>query len=162
MFVEARLGRMRPIRNSAKAIIIEDGRLLAIKLTDEEGYWYCLPGGGQEPGEPLEDALRRECREEISSEIEIDGLRFVRDYIGKNHEFAHKDSDEHNIDLIFMCRLVEGAQPQPGSLPDKAQIGIEWLELDRLDSYHLYPLGLRTLIARHEDPAVPVYLGDMN
>ena len=79
---------MKPIRNSAKAIIIEDGRLLAIKLTDEEGFWYCLPGGGQEPGEPLEAALRRECLEEINCEIEICDLRFVRDYIGKNHEFA--------------------------------------------------------------------------
>ena len=79
---------MQPIRNSAKAIIIEGNKLLAIKLVDEEGYWYCLPGGGQEPGEALHDALRRECREEIDAEIEIGDLRFVRDYIGKNHEYA--------------------------------------------------------------------------
>jgi ADP-ribose pyrophosphatase YjhB (NUDIX family) len=152
---------MKPIRNSAKAIIIEDGRLLAIKLTDEDGYWYSLPGG-QEPGEPLEAALRRECLEEINCEIEIGDLRFVRAYIGKNHEFAQTEGNAHQIDLMFMCRLAAGAQPRHGTIPDTAQVGIEWLDLDRLDSYRLYPLRLRTLIARHEDPAVPVYLGEIN
>ncbi len=153
---------MRPIRNSAKAIIIKDGRLLAIKLVDEEGFWYCLPGGGQEPGEALHDALRRECLEEVNAEIEIGDLRFVRDYIGKNHEFAYHDSDVHAMELMFLCRLTEHSVPRPGAVPDTAQVGLEWLDLDNLDSYRLYPLGLRALIARHNDPDVPVYLGDMN
>jgi ADP-ribose pyrophosphatase YjhB (NUDIX family) len=153
---------MKPIRNSAKAIIIQDDKLLAIKLADEQGFWYTLPGGGQEPGEPLHDALRRECIEEINAEVEILGLRFVRDYIGKNHEFVYVDSDSHSVDLMFMCKLAEGADPRPGSVPDPSQVGLEWLPLDSLDSYRLYPLGLRSLIARHNDPAVPVYLGDIN
>jgi 8-oxo-dGTP diphosphatase len=153
---------MNPIRTSAKAIIIEDGKLLAIKLMDDEGYWYCLPGGGQEPGEALQDALRRECLEEVNAEIEIGDMRFVRDYIGKNHEFAYYQSDVHTIDLMFICRLAQGADPRLGPIPDTAQVGLEWLDLDSLDSYRLYPLGLRTLIPRHRDPDVPVYLGDMN
>ena len=153
---------MRPIRNSAKAIIIQDDKLLAIKLIDEAGFWYTLPGGGQEPGEPLHDALRRECLEEISAEVEILGLRFVRDYIGKNHEFVYVDSESHAVELMFICTLAEGANPRPGSSPDTQQVGLEWLPLDKLDSYRLYPLGLRALIARHDDPIVPIYLGDIN
>ena len=39
----------RPIRNSAKALIIRDGKLAAVKLEDSDGVWYILPGGGQEP-----------------------------------------------------------------------------------------------------------------
>jgi 8-oxo-dGTP pyrophosphatase MutT (NUDIX family) len=153
---------MKPIRNSAKAIIIRDNKLLATKLVDEKGYWYCLPGGGQEPGEPLHDALRRECLEEINAEIEIEGLRFVRDYIGKNHEFVYAHSDVHAVELMFICHLAPGADPRSGSLPDTTQVGIEWLDLDKLDSYRLYPLGLRALIPHHADPAVPVYLGDID
>ncbi len=34
---------MRPIRNSAKAVIVQDGRILLIQLKDEEGAWYALP-----------------------------------------------------------------------------------------------------------------------
>lgn len=42
---------MRPIRNSAKAIIVENDCLLAITQQDPDGLYYILPGGGQEPGE---------------------------------------------------------------------------------------------------------------
>ena len=37
----------RQIRTSGKAVVIRDGRLLAIKLHDSDGDFYILPGGGQ-------------------------------------------------------------------------------------------------------------------
>src|SRR3954470_12916953 len=108
---------MKPIRNGAKAIIIDDGKLLTIKLEDSKGYWYALPGGGQEPGEPLHAALRRECLEEIGAEIVVADLRFVRDYIGHNHEFAFSDAEAHQVEMMFICHLAEGANPHSGALP---------------------------------------------
>ena len=33
----------RSIRNSAKALIIKDGKMLAVKLKDSEGEWYIMP-----------------------------------------------------------------------------------------------------------------------
>jgi len=36
----------RQIRTSAKAVIIQNGKLLAIKLNDGKEEWYILPGGG--------------------------------------------------------------------------------------------------------------------
>lgn len=66
---------MKAIRNSAKALIIVDGKLLCTKNEDQWGFFYLLPGGGQNPGENLWDALRRECREEIAAEIVIQDLR---------------------------------------------------------------------------------------
>lgn len=38
----------RPIRTSAKAVIIKNGKLLAIKLNDDKEEWYILPNGGQD------------------------------------------------------------------------------------------------------------------
>jgi ADP-ribose pyrophosphatase YjhB (NUDIX family) len=52
-------------RNSAKAIIVREGRLLVTRNSDPEGDWYILPGGGQNHSEPLHATLRRECLEEI-------------------------------------------------------------------------------------------------
>lgn len=53
------------IRNSAKAIIIQDDELLALKMEDKDGYYFILPGGGQEHGENLHETLKRECKEEM-------------------------------------------------------------------------------------------------
>ena len=47
---------MRHIRNSAKAIIIKDEKILLTKNQDTLGIFYLLPGGGQEPGESIVEA----------------------------------------------------------------------------------------------------------
>jgi 8-oxo-dGTP diphosphatase len=55
------------------AAIIEDGRLLAARRTEPPalaGGWE-FPGGKVEPGESDEQALIRECREELGVEIEL-------------------------------------------------------------------------------------------
>src|SRR5690606_37838510 len=56
------------VRVAAKAVIVRDGRLLTVKSKDllhPERFYYSLPGGGQQPGENLLDAMRRECLEEV-------------------------------------------------------------------------------------------------
>ena len=80
--------------------------MLCIKKNDEHGLYSILPGGGQEKGETLHAALRRECREEISAEVVIGELRFVREYISNNHEFAHEEPDMHQVEFMFACALV--------------------------------------------------------
>lgn len=147
-------------RYSVKAIIIDDGRLLCIQKRDEDGLYLLLPGGGQEPGETLHDALRRECREEIAAEVEIDDLRFVRDYIGRNHEFAADDADFHQVDLMFNCRLAVGAVATLGASPDDGQIGIAWVPLAELDAARIYPRILARLLPN--GTTSPIYLGDIN
>ena len=55
------------------AIIRREGRIFAT----QRGYgewqdWWEFPGGKMEPGETAEEALRREIREELSTEISVD------------------------------------------------------------------------------------------
>jgi ADP-ribose pyrophosphatase YjhB (NUDIX family) len=88
-------------RNSAKALIIEDNRLLAIQHAGVSGQYHALPGGGQRPFETLTDALKRECIEELGVHVDVGDLLFIREYIGKNHEFAEKDGDAHQIEFYF-------------------------------------------------------------
>lgn len=161
----------KPLRPSAKAIIIRDGKLLALRMRDEKGPWYLLPGGGVEFGETLHEALRRECREELGVEpAEIGGLRFVREYISARHEFADEEPDAHQVEYMFECRLARqnGDCPldaAPGTvpiLPDKGQLGLAWLPLATLTRYRFYPKALRPFFLHIDDPAVPVYFGDAN
>ncbi len=61
----------RQIRTSAKAVIIQNGKLLAIKLNDGKEEWYILPGGGQDCEEILPRTVEREVREEAGIEPTI-------------------------------------------------------------------------------------------
>ena len=112
---------MNPIRNSAKAIIIRRGMLLAIEARDTEGLWYGLPGGGQNPGETLTEALIRECLEEIGAPVNPGRLVCIREYIGRNHEFANEDSKTHSIEFMFKCTIPDDYSPAEGHQPDPVQ-----------------------------------------
>jgi 8-oxo-dGTP diphosphatase len=152
---------MRPVRVSVKAIIIEDGRLLALRSNDARvGTWYELPGGGQEPGETVPQALRRECREEIGCEVTIGALRFVRDYIADHHEFALWEGGIHQVELMFECRLA--SPPRPGHLPDAYHTGFEWLELATLAGTRFFPRALIDYLTAADPSPAPLYLGDVN
>jgi ADP-ribose pyrophosphatase YjhB (NUDIX family) len=149
---------MNPIRNSAKAVIIQDGRLLTLKCIVQETIFYQLPGGGQRNGETLVEAVKRECREEISAEVEVGDLIFVRDYIGgKSH-----GPDWHQVELMFSCTLSDGVECAPGSEPDATQLAIEWLPLARLDEYPLRPNALIAPLMNSTGQYTPVYLGDVD
>jgi len=153
---------MKPIRNSAKAVIIKDGKVLFTKNKDDWGFFYLLPGGGQEAGETIHEALKRECREEISSEIKIGDILFVRDYIGKNHEFAEWDNEIHQIEYMFECALEQGTEIKNGSIPDNMQVGVEWIEIEKLGDLRIYPSILKDLLDEKGKKVDVIYLGDIN
>jgi len=156
---------MDAIRNSAKAVIIADGKLLTIQcLSWKHETYFILPGGGQNPGETLHDALRRECREELGTEIEIGPLRRVREYIGKNHEFAEKHTGIHAVEFMFLCSLkteLKNIAAKIGTSPDDAQTGIAWLPLSELQNVLFFPRALAAVLQNPEQTTM-FYLGDMN
>ena len=59
--------------NVVAALIVHDGRIFATQrgYGDWKGWWE-FPGGKVEPGEAPEDALVREIREELATEIRVD------------------------------------------------------------------------------------------
>ncbi len=148
-------------RVAVKADNVRDGKWLVTQNADAEGYWDLRPGGGQEPGEPLPVALQRECGEEVGVDVDVDELLFVRDYVGRNHEFARQDGEEHALELMFACAIREGQEPCNGPLPDASQIGVVWLDLIELDNHRLYPRALKRALAEPRGPGA-MYLGDVN
>jgi len=153
---------MKPIRNSAKAIIRQEDRILLIQNADENGYWYTLPGGGQGFGETLTNAVLRECKEELGTEVAVGDLKFVREYIGGNHEFSAFDFDQHQVEFMFECSLSANYEPTIGEVPDGTQVGVVWIDLDELQNYRFYPGGLIADLKRHKRVDLPIYFGDVN
>lgn len=143
-------------------MIIRNGKLLVIRNTTDGHDWYILPGGGQNHGETITDALKRECLEEASIEVEVGDILFIRDYISRNHEFAETENDAHQVEFMFHCAISEDAQPETGNAADQWQTGVEWLPVGSLDKFNLYPSQLREAFAAGIPEKHSIYLGDVN
>lgn len=65
-------GNIRPRKFGVVAITHRDGRFLAIRrgATVAAGGTICFPGGHIEPGEREDEAVVRECREEVAAHVE--------------------------------------------------------------------------------------------
>lgn len=153
---------MHPIRTAARALIINEGKLLAIKMRDHSGVFYILPGGGQHHGETLVEGLQRECLEEIGTEVEVGELLYVREYIGKNHEFRHAHRSFHQLESVFRCSLPNPDGIGPGTEHDKKQIGVEWIPLKQLDERRFLPDVIKPFFTANGFQPSCNYLGDVN
>lgn len=143
---------VRQIRISAKAVIIQNGKLLAIKLNDGKEEWYILPGGGQDCEERLPQTVEREVREEAGIEVKCKDLLFVI-------EGVHGESF-HRVDLVFLCDYI-GEASDATFHSDTNQIGVEWLDLSILNRLPLYPSRLRRPIMNfYEGKEYVRYLGN--
>ena len=57
-------------REAVRAIVFDENNLVPILHATKNNY-YKLPGGGIEAGEDHKEALRRECLEEIGTDVEV-------------------------------------------------------------------------------------------
>ncbi len=153
---------IRPIRTAARAVIISDGKLLVTKMRDHRGIYYILPGGGQRPGETLCETVRRECLEEVGVEVEVGRLLYVREYIGKNHNFSPRHARFHQLEHVFLCSVADPHAPSPGTGLDNHQVGIAWLALDNLEPIRFYPDSIKRFFTDRNVQVEPLYLGDCN
>ena len=153
------------VRSAARALIIQDARLLAVAMRDERGDFYILPGGGQRHGETLVQTVQRECLEELNAEVEVGELLYVREYIGRHHDFRKKHRNFHQLESVFRCRLKD-----PNTIfgmdhleHDKLQVGVAWLPLEMLGSSRFYPDALKPLFGKSDiEIGSQRYLGDIN
>ena len=93
------------MRNSARAVIICDGKVLTMfrRLKNKDGSikeYYVLPGGGIEENETMEQTVVRELKEEMNLDIKI------IEYLGK--EFI-EGRGENNF---FYCEVIGNTVPQ--------------------------------------------------
>ena len=143
-------------------MIIRDGKILVIIKQDQEGPYAVLPGGGQNWGETLPEALIRECQEEIGADVKVRKLLFIREYRSSQHEFSRINPDLHQVEFYFKCKLPKDYEPSRGTHPDNGQLEVRWVDLDKLAEVDLFPHAIHTILADLKHSSYPVYLGDCN
>ena len=115
-------------------------RILLIRRGQEPlKGWWSLPGGILETGERLEDAIRREVREETG--LELDSVRFFE--IFERIIRDENDRPEYHYVLIdYLCQSSSGeARPQS----DAAEVA--WISRDEIPAYPLTD-GTREVVLR--------------
>lgn len=88
------------------AIVLEGDRVLLVKRAHEplKGEWS-LPGGAVDVGETLDEAIRREVREETCLDIEVGPIVDVLDRIRYDPDGRVKF---HYVLVDFLCRPLSG------------------------------------------------------
>lgn len=114
------------------AVVIKDQKILLQKQWDG----YAFPGGKIELGETLEEALKREMKEEAGLEIEIKKLISCETSLFKYP--PPKNKTVESILIYFACKIIGGELTKIDT-DDKDFVGAcEWVELDKLDSFKFY------------------------
>lgn len=108
------------------AVIVVDGRVLACERSappEVAGRWE-FPGGKVEPGETDEQALARECGEELGVRVE------VGDRVGRDVPLAHGRA----VLRVFAVTLLDGEVPRA-----LEHASMRWLGVDELGSVPWLP-----------------------
>ena len=116
------------------AALITDGKRVFATARGYGNYkgWWEFPGGKLEAGESPEEALAREIREELESEISVD------EYI----DTVEYDYPEFHLSMrCYWCSLISG------DLVLKEAEDAKWLDVETIDSVKWLPADI-TLIEK--------------
>jgi len=95
--------------------------LLRRKEDFEYGFWT-IPGGAVEWFETCADAIKRECREEVGVEVEIDRLLTVVDHIVR-------ESGVHWVSVEYLVHATSGHYRNADELENHE---LRWFALNNL------------------------------
>lgn len=126
-------------------LIQNDGCYLLCKMADDRGVFpgqWALSGGGVEPGERIEEALRREVREELGEQLVLSDITpwtFSDDV--RTKMYADGSQEEiYMIYLIFDCVAANRVVNINEEFQDFA-----WVKAEDLGTYDLNIATRKTL-----------------
>lgn len=123
----------------AAGIIIHNGNILLMYRLNKGKEYYVFPGGAVKIGESIEQAVKREVREETSCKIAVEKLLYHLIY-----------NDIDNEQFFYLCRYMAG-RPKLGNANELAKMTRDgdnyykpvWLKIKDLPNILLYPLEIR-------------------
>lgn len=127
-------------RVAVRAVVVHEGKLLAVELKPYEGstildkpYW-ATPGGGLDPGEALIPALEREVIEETGIKPVVGKLLYIQ-------QFAHNDKEQ--MEFFFNVTNAEDFLHVDLSKTTHGAIEIEKIDFIDPKNSHILPAFLK-------------------
>ena len=142
-------------RIRVSAILQWQGRVLLCRQEKPDKQYWLLPGGGVDSGESLIEALRRELREElgVEADVQFEGPVAIVDSIAPPASTARK----HVVHVIFAADLSHRSLDDVET-KDAAVKGARLFSPDELDDVVLHP-PIKRFLSRWQPGDPAVYLG---
>jgi 8-oxo-dGTP diphosphatase len=123
-------------------IIQKGSQILLVKRKKEpfKGL-FALPGGFVNEGERVEDAAKREAKEETSLDIEL------VDILGVYSE-PNRDPRGHIMSTVFVGKISPNNKVEALAQDDAAKI--EWINLEEVDNNTHFAFDHQTIISDYE------------
>lgn len=152
---------MMSIRSTAKALIVRDGQLLLNRCSYPDGrIYYDLPGGGQHPFESLEDALRREIREETGYTATVQRMVAISEEINTDPALRATYPEYcHRILHIFLAELSHNKK----EIPTEKDLGMDtsvWIPLEKVHELpEINPSYIQSSLQTILSASAPIWFG---
>jgi 8-oxo-dGTP diphosphatase len=143
-------------RIRVSAILRWQGRMLLCRQEKPGKEYWLLPGGGVDAGESLIEALRRELREElgVEADVQFEGPVAIVDSIAPK---SAAPSRKHVVHIIFAADLSHRSLKDVETR-DAAVKGARLFSVDELQDVVVHP-PIKRFLERWESGDPAVYLG---
>ncbi|GAL03807.1 nudix hydrolase family protein [Photobacterium aphoticum] len=149
-------------RIRAAGVLMENHRILLMRVKDASGEYYIPPGGGVEPGDiSTKAALVRECLEETGLHVQVGELLAVREF----HETPQAMSSEmtrYHAEFFYHIASYHGIPHIDNlqGLNDEHYIqAVEWVSVHDVVTLRTYPADLAQIILRAQQQQYSLHLG---
>lgn len=151
------------IRNTAKALLLHENRILVNKCAVEETgeIYYDLPGGGQHQFETMEEAVVREVMEETGYEIKVLRFAALAEEIYDDEDLRKRYYDySHRVLHIFLAELAGDRRQQPSEVDFQQEESL-WMPVEEADQLPFRPPSLSGKLGMIIGSRCPLYLGSV-
>lgn len=138
------------MKTRPSAIIVKGNKILTLKYSYGGQLLFALPGGNVEENEIIKETLIRELQEELG--IQTNVLNIVA--VAETYNETKKSS------VLHLCFITEITAGEPIPNPEQTTtLGVEWLEIEKLEEYNLYPNIIESIKKLPNTEINNIYLG---